>query len=42
MKRQFKIQDSNGRRFIVYANDRIEARKIASRMTTAKTIYILN
>lgn len=39
--KKYKIQDSAGRRFVVYATNRNEARKKAVAKTTAKNIYII-
>jgi hypothetical protein len=38
---KFKIQDSNGNRFTVYAKDRKEAMQKAKRQSNANVIYIL-
>lgn len=37
--KSYKMQDSAGKRFTVYANDRAEAKAKAQKMTTAKVFY---
>lgn len=41
MKR-FKIQDNAGNRFVVYAKNRIEARKEAAKQANGNLIYIID
>ena len=41
MKR-FKIQDNAGNRFVVYANNKSEARQIAQKQSKGSVIYIID
>lgn len=40
--KRYKVQSSDGKRFIIYAPSRSEAILKARKQTTAKTIYIIN